>query len=157
MEIHRPDFRPKRIISVDYELFERFINCLIILSIVLAVIEFISEESYQSFIYIQCSILGIFISEMVIKYIAFGKGLFKSWNLFDFLSVVFIVICEILFIYGGLATILRIVRIILRSLRFLLKAKQNREYLAKLEESYKQIKEGKKRTFTMEELEDLEK
>jgi hypothetical protein len=94
---------------------------------------------------------------MVIKYIAFGKELFKSWNLFDFLSVVFIVICEILFIYGGLATILRIVRIILRSLRFLLKAKQNREYLAKLEESYKQIKEGKKRTFTMEELEGLEK
>jgi hypothetical protein len=38
-----------------------------------------------------------------------------------------------------------------------LKAKQNREYLAKLEESYKQIKEGKKRAFTMEELEDLEK
>jgi len=157
MEIYRSDFRPKRIISVGYESFEWFINCLIILSITLAVIEFISEESYQSFTYIQCSILGIFISEMVIKYIAFGKEFFKSWNLFDFLSVVFIVICEILFIYGGLATILRIVRIALRSLRFLLKAKQNREYLAKLEESYKQIKEGKKKTFTMEELEGLEK
>jgi len=157
MKIRRSDFRPKRIISVDYESFEWFINIFIIISIVLAVIEFISAESYQVFIYIQCSILGIFISEMVIKYIAFGKGLFKSWNLFDFLSVILIVICEILSIYGGLATILRIVRIILRSLRFLLKAKQNREYLAKLEESYKQIKEGKKRTFTMEELEDLEK
>jgi hypothetical protein len=144
-------------VSIGYEPFEWFINGVIILSIALAAIEFISAESYQPFIYIQCSILGIFISEMAIKYIAFGRGLFKSWNLFDFLSVLLIVICEILFIYGGLATILRIIRIILRSLRFLLKAKQNREYLAKLEESYKQIKEGKKRAFTMEELEDLEK
>jgi hypothetical protein len=157
MKIRKSDFRPKRIISVGYEPFEWFINGVIILSIVLAAIEFISAESYQPFIYIQCSILGIFISEMVIKYIAFGRWLFKGWNLFDFLSVVLIIICEILFIYGGLAAIFRTIRIILRSSRFLLKAKQNREYLAKLEESYNQIKEGKKRTFTMEELEDLEK
>jgi hypothetical protein len=157
MKTHKLDFRPKRIISVGYESFEWFINGVIILSIAIAAIEFASAESYQPFIYIQCSILGIFIAEMIVKYIALGRELFKGWNLFDFLSVVLIIICEILFIYGGLATILRITRIILRSLRFLLKAKQNKEYLAKLEESYKQMKEGKIETFTIEELENFAK
>jgi len=157
MKISKSDFRPKRIISVGYESFEWFINGVIILSIALAAIDFMSAESYQPLAYIQCSILGIFIAEMVVKYIAYGKELFKSWNLFDLLSVVFIIACEILFIYGGLATILRIIRIILRFSRFLFKAKQNRDYLAKLEKSYKQIEEGKIKTFTMEELEDFAK
>jgi len=45
MKIHNPDFRPNRIISVGYESFEWFINCVIILSIALAAIEFMSAES----------------------------------------------------------------------------------------------------------------
>jgi hypothetical protein len=151
------DFRPKIVISVDLKPFEWFINIIIVLSTVLAITELISSESYQQFIYIQCLILGIFISEMVIKYIAFGNKLFRSWNLFDFISVILIIICEILFVYGNLTIVLRLSRIILRSLRFLFKAKQNAEYLAKLDKSYEQIKDGKKRVFTMEELEDLAK
>jgi len=39
----------------------------------------------------------------------------------------------------------------------MLKAKHNAEYLTKLDKSFKQIKEGKKTTFTIEELEAMAK
>jgi hypothetical protein len=44
-----------------------------------------------------------------------------------------------------------------RDYKEMLKAKRNAEYLAKLDKSFKQIKEGKKTTFTIEELEAMSK